>query len=97
MHGVERAQDPARKAWRQRHVEQILAALTIQPFDLTQARVHARIWADLESRGQIIGPHDLQIAAAGLASGHEVATLNAQEFQRVPGLKVLDATPFRRT
>ena len=43
LHGVERAQDPARKARRQQHVEQILAALAVQPFDLAQARVHARI------------------------------------------------------
>ena len=44
----------------------------------------------------MIGAHDLQIAAAGLAFGHEVATLNAGEFQRVAGLSVVDATPFRR-
>lgn len=96
LHGVERAHETARKARRQQHVEQILAALTVQPFDLAQARVHARLWADLEARGQMIGPHDLQIAAAGLALGHEVGTLNVQEFQRVAGLKVVDATPFRR-
>ncbi|MBI5773217.1 MAG: PIN domain-containing protein [Verrucomicrobia bacterium] len=96
LHGVERARDAARKARRQRHVEQVLAAVSIQPFDLAQARVHARIWAELEARGEMIGPHDLLIAAAGLALGHEVATLNLQEFQRVAGLKVVDATPFRR-
>lgn len=96
LHGVERAQDMARKARRHRHVEQILAAISIQPFDLAQARFHARIWAELETRGQMIGPHDLLIAAAGLALGYEVATLNVQEFQRVTGLKVVDATPFRR-
>jgi len=96
LHGVERAQDAARKARRQQHVEQILAAFAILPFDLAQARVHARIWADLQTRGQMIGPHDLQIGAAALALGHEVATLNVQEFQRVTGLKVVDATPFRR-
>lgn len=96
LHGVERAQDTARKARRQRHVEQILATISIQPFDLAQARVHARIWAELETRGQMIGPHDLLIAAAALAHGHELATLNVQEFQRVNGLKVSDATPYRR-
>ena len=96
LHGVERAQDAARKARRRQHVEQILAAVTIEPFDLAQARVHARIWAELETRGQMIGPHDLQIAAAGVALSHEVATLNVQEFMRVTGLKVVDATPFRR-
>lgn len=42
LHGVERAQDAARKARREGHVEQILAAISVQPFDLTQARVHAR-------------------------------------------------------
>jgi predicted nucleic acid-binding protein len=46
--------------------------------------------------GLMIGPHDLQIAAAGLALGHDVATLNVREFQRVSGLRVVDATPFRR-
>lgn len=96
LHGVERADDPARRARRQRHVELVLANLFILPFDLVLARCHARIWADLEMRGQMIGAHDLQIAAAGLALGHEVATLNVSEFQRLSGLRVVDATPFRR-
>jgi predicted nucleic acid-binding protein len=97
LHGVERAPDAGRKARRQRHVEQILATVFIQSFDLAQARVHARVWAELQARGQIIGPHDLLIAAAGLALGHEVATLNVQEFQRVSGLNVINATPFAKT
>jgi len=96
FHGVERAKDPARRARRQRHVELVLANLLVQPFDLDQARCHARLWADLETRGLMIGPHDLQIAAAALALGHDVATLNLGEFQRVTGLRVVDATPFRR-
>ncbi|MBM3835451.1 MAG: type II toxin-antitoxin system VapC family toxin [Verrucomicrobia bacterium] len=54
------------------------------------------LWAGLETRGLMIGPQDLQIAAAGLALGHDVATLNVAEFQRVSGLRVVDATPFRR-
>jgi predicted nucleic acid-binding protein len=97
LHGVERAPDAGRRARRQRHVEQILAAIPVQTFDLAQARVHARIWAELQTRGQMIGPHDLLIAAAGLALGHEVATLNVQEFRRATGLKVINATPFVKT
>jgi tRNA(fMet)-specific endonuclease VapC len=96
LHGVERAQDPNRKIRRQQHVEQILTSIVVQPFDLAQARHHARIWADLETRGQMIGPHDLQIAAAGLALGHKVATLDMNEFRKVTGLDVVDASPFRR-
>jgi tRNA(fMet)-specific endonuclease VapC len=97
LHGVERAQDPTRRASRQRHVEQILSNIAIQPFDLVQARYHARIWAELEIRGQMIGPHDLQIGAAGVSLGCEVATLNVAEFRRISGLKVIDASPFRRS
>lgn len=94
LHGVERAIDPARKANRKQHVEQILSAVMVQPFDLAQARVHARIWADLAGKGLMIGPHDMQIAAAALAFDHQIATLNMREFQRVLGLKLVDATPF---
>src|SRR5580704_13907901 len=63
LHGVERAVDLGRKARRQQHVERILASVFVQSFDLAQARYHARIWADLESRGAMIGAHDLLIAA----------------------------------
>src|SRR5271166_3713546 len=70
LHGVERAQDPVRLAWRQHKVEQLLASLYVQPFDHAQAGFHAGIWADLEMRGLMIGAHDLQIAAARLAFGH---------------------------
>jgi tRNA(fMet)-specific endonuclease VapC len=94
LHGVERALDPARKARRARHVEQILATVFILPFELAQARCHAWLWADLEKRGLSIGPHDLQIAAAALTLGHDLATLNVKEFQRVTGLNVVDVTPF---
>jgi len=96
LHGVERAQDSDRKLRRQQHVEQILASIFVQPFDLTQARHHARIWADLETRGKMIGPHDFQIAAVGLSLGHDVATLNVNEFRQVTSLCVVDAFPFRR-
>jgi len=96
LHGVERADTPARQALREQHVEQILVSVVILPFDLSEARTHARLWAELEARGTMVGPHDLQIAATALAAGHEVATLNTQEFQRVAGLRVVDANPFRR-
>ncbi len=95
LHGAERADSPERARRRHDSIQRLLENFAILPFDLEQARHHARVWADLERRGQMIGPHDLLIAAAGLALGHQVATLNAGEFQRVPGLNVIDASPFR--
>jgi tRNA(fMet)-specific endonuclease VapC len=96
LHGVERAQDQARKLRRHQHVERILSSVHIQSFELGQARHHAGIWAELEASGKMIGAHDLQIAATGLSLSYDVATLSAREFARVPGLGVVDATPFCR-
>ena len=95
LHGVERAVNAGRKARRQQHVEMILASVIVQSFELTQARCHARIWADLESRGMMIGAHDLLIAATALSMGHDLGTLNTSEFRRVPGLNVADGSRFR--
>lgn len=96
LHGVERAQDIARRSRRQQHVERILASVSVHPFELGHARHHARIWADLEARGTMIGAHDLLIAATALSLACDVATLNVREFRRVPGLGVVDETPFYR-
>jgi predicted nucleic acid-binding protein len=61
--------------------------------------VHAGVWAELTERGHVIGAHDLWIAATAVAHGFGVATRNAGEFARVPGLRVLDASgePFGAT
>ena len=59
------------------------------------AEVHARVWADLERRGQTIGAHDLLLAATALAGGLGVVTLNEREFSRVPGLTVHNPLPAR--
>jgi tRNA(fMet)-specific endonuclease VapC len=56
--------------------------------DLEVARVHAELWATLQSRGEMIGAHDLLIAATARALNYGVVTLNVDEFQRVPGLNV---------
>jgi predicted nucleic acid-binding protein len=38
--------------------------------------------------------HDLQIAAIALRHGFSVATLNVEEFRRVPSLPLADLQPF---
>lgn len=47
-----------------------------------------RVWARLATSGQIIGVHDLLIAATALANGYDVLTDNVREFQRVSDLTV---------
>ena len=87
---VERASGDQRIR-RQAVVEQILSAFEPIPITTAVARVHAGIWADLATRGRMIGAHDLWIAATAVAHGFSVATLNRDEFGRVPGLRIVDA------
>ena len=69
-----------------------LSPFTVIPFDTSDAVVAGRIKGELAKNGKIIGPHDLQIAAQGLARGLTVITNNTNEFRRVPGLNVEDWT-----
>ena len=89
LHGVHRATG-ATQARRAAFVEYILAELPVMPVTTEAARAHARTWATMESRGELIGAHDLWIAATALAHDLGLATRNAAEFERVEGLRVID-------
>jgi len=88
LHGVARASD-AHRTGRRAFVEHLLGVLTAIPITEPVARVHAEIWADLAARGELIGAHDLWIAATALAHGLGLATRNAADFGRVPGLRLV--------
>lgn len=88
LHGVHRATG-ARRARRSAFVEHLLAGLRAIPITDAVARVHADIWAQLAEAGNVIGAHDLWIAATAVANGLSVATRNQTDFQRVPGLRVI--------
>jgi tRNA(fMet)-specific endonuclease VapC len=90
LHGVHRAK-AAQRTRRSAFVEHLLAELQAIPITETVARVHADVWARLATRGQVISAHDLWIAATALAHGLGIATGNAEEFERVPGLRVIPA------
>jgi hypothetical protein len=49
-------------------------------FTVAAARVHAEIYADLAKKGQMIGAHDLIIAATARCHDLSVLTDNVQEF-----------------
>jgi tRNA(fMet)-specific endonuclease VapC len=88
LHGVHRATG-ARRARRNAFVEHLLAGLHAIPITEPIARVHADVWSQLAGAGNLIGAHDLWIAATALAHGLAVATGNRAEFERVPGLRVI--------
>ncbi len=73
-------------------VRATLAPYSSFPFDDAAAEQYAVIRHALETAGNIIGPHDLMIAAICLACRCTVVTANLREFKRVPGLMVEDWT-----
>ena len=88
-HGVERATG-AHKARRLQYLQAVLAPLPVIPYTEQTALGHARIWAELEAAGTMIGSYDVIVAATALERDSKVATFNKRHFDCVPGLKVIE-------
>jgi len=88
LHGVCRAVQPDTRSRRSAFVEAILTRFPVIPIDLSTARMHAQLWAELSAQGTMIGLHDSWLAATCLAHGLTMVTGNLEEFKRVPGLVV---------
>ena len=86
--GVHRGAPPARQAMRRTYIEAVLAEVPILSFDVGTARLHAELWAGLSAVGQMIGAHDLIIAATALANDCAILTENIRDFNRFPNLEV---------
>jgi predicted nucleic acid-binding protein len=88
LHGVHRAEGALRRGRRERFVESVFRAAPVLPFTLEIARLHSRLWADLQRRGEMIGAHDLIIAATAVAHGRAVLTSDQRHFGRIETLKL---------
>jgi tRNA(fMet)-specific endonuclease VapC len=88
-HGAERATGAAH-AKRQRYLQAIITSLPVIHYTEETAYEHARIWAELEAAGKMIGYYDLIVAATAMEHGSEVATFNKRHFALVAGLKVVE-------
>lgn len=88
-HGVERATGAHRHS-RERFLQAVINVLPIIPYTEQTAYHHARVWADLEGAGEMIGPYDLIVAATALEREAELATFNKKHFSKVPGLKAIE-------
>ncbi len=71
-------------------VDALLAPFISLPFNDVAAKQFALIRHLLESTGVMIGPYDAQIAAIAIANSCTLVTHNVAEFNRVPGLTVVD-------
>ena len=86
-HGAEKSDRPA---YHHEKVEHFCTRLQVLDFNADAAWHSAAIKADLQRRGQIIGPNDLLIAGHALSLGLKLITGNLREFTRVEGLRCED-------
>jgi tRNA(fMet)-specific endonuclease VapC len=90
LHGARKYE---KREERVNRIERTLSPFVSLPFDDAAARQYAVIRDTLESRGEIIGPNDLFIAAIARTHGLTIVT-NYRLFGRVDGLVVEDwSTP----
>lgn len=89
--GIHLAPDISIKLRRSAFVENILETVPILNFDEKVARTYAEIYAYfLKPRNKAASHvHDLQIAATALAYGYHLLTSNVQDFEKIPGIKLL--------
>ena len=69
-----------------------IAPFIVLPLTVDVTWRYGQAYRYLRANGMLIGANDLWIAAAGIAYRMPVATRNASDFRRVPGLEVLTYT-----
>ena len=89
LHGVHRADSEVRRGRRETYVEALLSRFPILPFDLSTARMHARLSVRAASNGTVVGAHDLMIAATALARNLAVITRDEKSFPRIGELDLI--------
>jgi tRNA(fMet)-specific endonuclease VapC len=69
-------------------VDRMLSSIEIAPLAPDADAEYATLRAELERKGQLIGPNDMLIAAHALALDAILVTDNVREFKRVKGLRI---------
>ena len=75
-----------------KNIEEFLFPFQIVPFGEKESNSYAKIRAELEKEGRIIGPNDLLIASTVLENDGILITNNVKEFERVKNLRIQNWT-----
>lgn len=89
VHGADRTRTQAQQQRRLDFIERLSSDVPVHPVTLDIARLAGRIEGQQEAMGVRFAFEDLLIGATALHLGYEVATLNVRDFQRIPGLPVV--------
>ncbi len=80
--------DGRRRPRRATFVEQVLATIPVEDYDLEVAWAHAALLAAAGRAGRPRGAHDLLIAATGIARERALLTMDRRGFEDIEGLEV---------
>lgn len=75
LHGVHRADSESRRLKREAFVQKVIDTFPVYSFDVSTARIYAKVWANLLKKGVQVGAHDLMIAATAISLGFSVGRL----------------------
>jgi predicted nucleic acid-binding protein len=70
-------------------IETLIQSVTILPLDVIEAVIAGKIYTQLKSTGQLIGTHDILIAAVCVANTLPLYTKNVAHFSKIEGIQVL--------
>ena len=69
-------------------VRRFLGEFRVLPLDDSARDAYGRLRTSLERRGELVGAHDMLIAAHAMALDATLVTNNEREFKRIKGLKL---------
>ena len=83
--GIAKSTSPQK---REKQLKTLFSQVEIMDFTSKEAKASAKIRANLESRGEPIGPMDTLIAGYALAHNYTLVTNNTKEFGKIDGIKL---------
>jgi tRNA(fMet)-specific endonuclease VapC len=78
--------DDVNRGRRSAFVNEVLATIPVEDYDLDVARAHAELLAHVRRSGRPRGAHDLLIAATARATGRTVLSSDMSAFTDLPGV-----------
>jgi tRNA(fMet)-specific endonuclease VapC len=88
-HGIYRADTSDRALMRRQFVDELKAHVPVQPITESTAEIIARIGGQQAAKGITVPLADLIIGACAVELGYAVGTANLRDFNRIPGLGVI--------
>jgi predicted nucleic acid-binding protein len=89
VHGAYRTKSQAQQQRWLEFIERLSSDVSVHPVTLDIARLVGRLEGQQEAMGVRFAFEDLLIGATALHLGYEVATLTLRDFQKIPGLSVV--------